>query len=321
MKEAEDKYNREVLAHADALRQLEEVKSTIEGLRRESHERVAEAETARAKLSGAEGSWAAQREAMVKELEDVNARVKELNEQNKVLHGHLESVSAQAAQIRQAGESAAGEGEGAEDGEGKDGEMRQVVAWLRREKEMAEMKLELNKQETARVRAQATHLARDLEEARSQLSEEREKAAKGAGSEEVHRELVEKIGQMSVLRESNATLRADKEAGERKIRDLEGRVTAMSAEIEPLKKEVGELKAEVEAKGSHVKRLEEESARWQARNSQLLAKVPSFFLSLLHALMSVDSMNASTPPSCKLSAMSSPKLNQTSRKSPPLSRP
>ena len=30
----------------------------------------------------------------------------------------------------------------------------------------------------ARVRAQATHLARDLEEARSQLSEEREKAAK-----------------------------------------------------------------------------------------------------------------------------------------------
>ncbi|KZV68448.1 hypothetical protein PENSPDRAFT_735917 [Peniophora sp. CONT] len=271
VKEAEEKYNREVLAHADALRQLEDVKVEIAQLRRESHENVAGAETARAKLSAAESSWAKQREAMQKEMEDVNARVKELNEQNKVLHGHLESVSAQAAQIRAAGDAATGEG--AEGGEGEqDGEMRQVVSWLRREKEMAEMKLELNKQETSRLRAQSTHLARDLDEARAQLSEEREKAAKNAGSEDVHKELVEKIGQMSVLRESNATLRADREAGIRRVKELEGRVEEMSKEIEPLREEVRGLKAEVEAKGGHVRRLEEESARWQARNSQLLAK-------------------------------------------------
>lgn len=166
VKEAEEKYNREVLAYADALRQLEDVKVEIAKLRRESHENVAGAETARAKLSAAESRWAKQREAMQKEMEDVNARVKELNEQNKVLHGYLESVSVQAAQIRAAGDAATGAGgEGTEGGEGEqDGEMRHVVNWLRREKEMAEMKLELNKQETSRLRAQSTHLARDLDE-------------------------------------------------------------------------------------------------------------------------------------------------------------
>ena len=37
------------------------------------------------------------------------------------------------------------------------------------------------------------------------------------------------------------------------------------------------VRAEVEARGVQVGRLEEESARWQARNSQLLAKVPLVF--------------------------------------------
>lgn len=68
-----------------------------------------------------------------------------------------------------------------------------------------------------------------------------------AGSEDVRREMLEKTraGQMSVLRESNATLRADKKSGERRIKELESRVTEMSAEIEPLDAEVRDLKAEV----------------------------------------------------------------------------
>ena len=65
----------------------------------------------------------------------------------------------------------------------------------------------------------------------------------------------------------------EREEAERRARELEGRVAEMSGEIEPLRVSVGELRAEVEVRGAHVKRLEEESARWQARNSQLLAKV------------------------------------------------
>lgn len=66
-------------------------------LERTSYEKVAEAETAKAKLADAESSRSGQREAFQKELEAGNARVKGLNGKNKVLHSHLESASSQPA--------------------------------------------------------------------------------------------------------------------------------------------------------------------------------------------------------------------------------
>lgn len=137
----------------------------------------------------------------------------------------------------------------------------------------------------------------------------------------MHKELVEKIGQMSVLRESNATLRADREAGTRRVKELEGRVEEMSREIEPLREEVRGLKAEVEAMGGHVRRLEEESARWQARNLQLLAKVRSSFKLVILGLMLLDSTSASILRNYRLFATSSLRLSPSSRRSPRLSLP
>lgn len=62
--------------------------------------------------------------------------------------------------------------EGEEDSsDGKLAELRSVVGWLRKEKEIVELQLELSKQETVRLKTQVDHLSQSLDQARTSLSE------------------------------------------------------------------------------------------------------------------------------------------------------
>ena len=97
-----------------------------------------------------------------------------MTEQNNVLHQHLDNVSSQAARIRQAADTSVGtlgEGETTDGTESKLSELRSVINYLRKEKEIVDMQLELGKQENARLKTQIGHLARDLEDTRATLSD------------------------------------------------------------------------------------------------------------------------------------------------------
>jgi nucleoprotein TPR len=84
---------------------------------------------------------------------------------------------------------------------------------------------------------------------------------------------VERINQLNILRESNATLRSDCEKYAKRARELDAKLKHLSAELEPTKEQARVAQAELEARDVQLKRLEAESHRWQERNAQLLSKV------------------------------------------------
>ena len=100
-----------------------------------------------------------------------------------------------------------------------------------------------------------------------------------AATDTQHAELVEKIQQLNLLRESNATLRADSEAHAKRSHELDVRLKGLIQELDPLREGSRTMRAELDARNEHVARLEEENRRWQERNSQLLTKV-GFFIYL-----------------------------------------
>ena len=83
-------------------------------------------------------------------------------------------MSSQATRIQQAADSSTaiitGDGDTA-DIDTKLSELRSVVAYLRKEKEIVDLQLELSKQENVRLRSQIEHLSQSLEETRATLSE------------------------------------------------------------------------------------------------------------------------------------------------------
>lgn len=86
------------------------------------------------------------------------------------MHDHLQNFGSQAARLEQNPPSADEEA-ATGDKVGSDDQLREVIRYLRREKDIGDLQLEFNKQELARLRQQLEFATRTLEEARSALTE------------------------------------------------------------------------------------------------------------------------------------------------------
>ncbi|KAG8925621.1 hypothetical protein FRC02_009537 [Tulasnella sp. 418] len=274
VQEANQKYERAVVDHAEAITAVSRLKEELSQARSQARDYQTSAETAQANLVSARSSWETQRSALDQQIAELKKRSDDLVQQNNILHQHLETVNEQAASIRQAANATVASlaETDVSDPDSAIGELRSVVTYLRREKEIVELQLDLNKQENARLKTQVDHLSRSLEETRSLLTAERENAAQAQASANQHAELMDKINQLNILRESNATLRAESEAQSKRASQLEGQLQMAMAELDPLKDQVRDLKAELETREQHVHVLEEESDRWKKRNTQLLSQ-------------------------------------------------
>lgn len=73
-KDAQEKYERELVAHAEGVRALAETKRALDEMRDRNRTIETEIETSRANQASAEASWKAQRETLQKELDDVQKR-------------------------------------------------------------------------------------------------------------------------------------------------------------------------------------------------------------------------------------------------------
>ncbi|TFY79631.1 hypothetical protein EWM64_g4383 [Hericium alpestre] len=314
VKALEEKYNQTVLAHAESIKTIDELRQKLAEVQSSTRNNLIAAETAKAQLASSEVSWTQQRQALEKEMADLTARSKELTEQNNMLHQHLESVTSQAARIRQAADATGATGEAELTDDTKLSELRAVIGYLRREKEILQMQLDLSKTENGRLRTQIGRLTQDLEQTKTALSEERERAVAAAATDAQHADLVEKINQLTILRESNATLRVDSEAHAKRARELDTKVKALTVELEPLREEARVAKAELEARNRDVERLQEESSRWQARNTQLLSKYdridPSEVQALKETIERLQSEKAAMESAVSSKEQDVQKLNQ-----------
>ena len=103
-----------------------------------------------------------------------NFSCQDLSSQNTTLHQHLESVSTQATRIRQAADASIAqpaEGEEViEDTDRRLSELRTVVSYLRKEKGIVDLQLEMSKQENERLKAYIERLTQTLQETRDTLS-------------------------------------------------------------------------------------------------------------------------------------------------------
>ncbi|KAK0441608.1 hypothetical protein EV421DRAFT_2082889 [Armillaria borealis] len=276
-KAAEERYSNELVAHAESRKTIEALNAQLATSQAAVRDSQVAADTATAKLAASERSWEKQKETLDAELAEVRRRHQGLTEQNKLLHAHLDDVSSQATRIKQAATSSdaptgEGEGEGVIGDDAKLSELRSLVGYLRKDKNISELQLDLCKQENLRLSKQVDHLTETLNETRATLSEERERAVQTAASATQHAELIERINQVNVLRESNATLRAESERHAKRVKQLDVQLKELSSQLEPAKEQARVAQAELEAGKVHIQRLEEENKRWQERNTQLLSK-------------------------------------------------
>jgi nucleoprotein TPR len=255
------------------------LREEIGNLRTEVRTLRTAAETATATLQSSESSWETQKTEYEREIREVRARADDLVKQNNILHQQFESVASQAQQIRQRTDSdlitleeSVSSQEiqvGKEDSvEG----LREIIKYLRREKEIVDIKYELLQQENRRLKQQLDRTTADLDETRVLLMSEREKEASAATTSAQHQELLAKINELNVLRESNVTLRNENERNTRRAAEFEAKASQLTSQLSPLEEKLRSYEAEIESKDDQMRLLTEDNERWKNRNQQILQK-------------------------------------------------
>ncbi|KAJ1891532.1 Filament-forming protein, partial [Kickxella alabastrina] len=248
------------------------------------------------------------RDKAADEIKSTRGQLADTRRQNSLLLAHLESLghevpdisvdpekvaaSAETDTAGGTGDTAAGTGTSSQTG------LRDVVVYLRRERDLATAQLELAQQESQRLQQQCTYTQRMLDEVRNELlqytptgdadplsndngSLRSESSAdiimKGNGPitlTATQRQSCQKqIKEILILRDSNSVLRSDMESTKRRLRDTERDLSHFrDQEVPRLQKDNGSLRAELQSVRTQVTQLTGMCEQWKQRHENMLAK-------------------------------------------------
>ena len=278
-KSAHENYERELVNHARDIETLNKLKDKHNRQSVDLERFKAASETAFTNLREAEVSWESQKSILQASLADAEKRCSELKDQNEKLHRQLEDVSAQALKIQQRANAPLATGvDGTTEGETATGtpeqqaaELRDIIQYVRRQKDILQCQHDLNMQESRRLKQQLETANRSLEEIRAQLMDERSRHQDIMVSKQQHEQLKEKADQANLLRESNTTLRAENERLQRRLARLEESERELQSKLEPLRGQLKQTMADLESTRQDLKDAGEDRERWRTRTLEIMA--------------------------------------------------
>ncbi len=169
-KDSQTNYERELVLHAADVQALSAMKEQLHSTEKSLKDSQIQLETFQRNMQSKEASWEEQKSLLRKQLTDVESTIKSLREQNDILHSQLETVTAQALKIQQQAKEPMASLEGATDTSEKTiRDLREVVRFLRSDKDILQCKYELLQQEKLRFQQQADHNTRLLAELEAKL--------------------------------------------------------------------------------------------------------------------------------------------------------
>lgn len=269
--QAQQNYENELVKHADAAKALQRVRSDHNDLKLEMKALKSDAQSARKSLDQSEDSWARSREGYEREITELKTGKENLATQNNHLHQQIETYSAQVNALKKHSSSRY-EGPDEDIPASNLDNLQEVIKYLRREKEIVDVQLELSAQEGKRLRQQLDYARSQLDDTRLRLNQQRRLQAENERSNLDHHKLVDTINELNTFRESSVTLRAEARQAQSALAASAKEVEELKAQIDPLQTEILQLKNERETSEGEMKLLKESSDRWQQRAQNILQK-------------------------------------------------
>ncbi|KAI9814620.1 MAG: hypothetical protein M1827_003176 [Pycnora praestabilis] len=270
--QAQQNYETELLKHAEAAKTLQKVRIDYNQLKIEVAGLRADAQAARDILQQNEESWTEFKERYERELTDMRTRREDVDAQNKLLHQQLEDVSKQISMLQQNRTAAAGDGDvGGAPPSGLEN-LQEVIKYLRREKEIVDLQYDLSVKEGKRMKQQLDYAQSQLDETRLKLDQERRAQVENDQSAMTHTQLMEKIAELNLFRESSVTLRNEAREAQLQLAKKAKRVEELFEQIQPMQTRLREVENEKEMQEGEMKLLKEDRDRYQQRIETILQK-------------------------------------------------
>lgn len=263
---AQQDYEHELAKHGETMRTLRNLRDEHNQLKTEIAQFKAQAEAAQATLAQNEEHWATTREQFESQLAEAQRNYDGAKQHNKTLLRQFDDYKSQIEDLKNNRASAAGD---AESSSADSSGLQEINDYLRREKEILEVQLNLKDQEVKRQEQQLTHCQTQLDQAREKLIAEQNKAQHGGSNLQ---NLQTQIEQLNVYRESTTTLRNENRRIEAQLAEKNAEMETLHNQLEPLQARVVELEGEIELQQGHLKAVEEDRDCWQKRHQDVLQR-------------------------------------------------
>ena len=273
----QQKYEREVMLHGTDLQALaklkDEVASHTSAIEKLSAEKVRAEET----LNEVRKAGNNLEQELKQERTNLKERIAELDEQNKCLLEQFTQLSDKMAAIQsklgQDGNESLGNISLTEDEARSSDQLREVVKYLRRERELATGRCDVAQAEAARLRAQWESASKHAQQVTAELAQERENKQVSMDTASRYGELLRKVHTVDALADSNRLLRQEKDSLHEKAETAKAQIQALQEQVEPLNVRLAEALAESETLEVEKKALEKEVEMYKKRTQELVEKL------------------------------------------------
>jgi hypothetical protein len=297
---AQANYDLQLQMHAADGRTLKELQEKSRSLEDSAIKARDEAARSQAALITAQQLWVAKEASLTSVQSELKNSLTTLKDQNALLHSSLTALGAELDKLRTAtpAEALSSSSSSSEEVEAlrvSSSQLREVVAYLRRQNEVLEGKKDLAEQRLQNAEEIAEQKQKMLDEVRAygkrlqdQLSAIQSApiegsimssvSSPGGGSLSVggglsvrvltldeHQRLLEKVSQVALLFESNKLLREENERAAASKQEAEKRSAELAATVGPLQAAQRAFSSEKQAWESERAMLKEESALWKTR--------------------------------------------------------
>ncbi|EGW30742.1 uncharacterized protein SPAPADRAFT_51949 [Spathaspora passalidarum NRRL Y-27907] len=247
--DVQNKYKSEMTKNTLLGSQIETLKNEVESKGNEIKQLNDELQAVKESLQLKQESLTSEKSQLETELSISNNKIVELKEQNDLLLNQLELTKGSST-----GEEELG------------GDFRQVVSYLRHEKETSEAKLLVAVEENQALKVNLEKLQYELSIANSALSNANQINLDVNLKEQA--ELSSQLEQLHILKESNSTLRQENSKKSEEIEKLNNKLVSMTNELEPLRSKVNELSTQIEFEKQQASLLSEENGRLKSTTAQ-----------------------------------------------------
>jgi len=245
----QEKYQTELQKNNDSLEEIGKLKNQVDSLQdnidKVKHELLqakSDLETKLQKLIG-------EKSKLEEELQSTSFTLQELKEQNAILLNQLEMNKPEIGE------------------NGSDNDLREVVRYLRLEKDSIEAKNYVTSQENQSLQVRINQLTNELSAVKNDVVFAQSKYLDLNDISKEREVLSEQLQQLNILRESNTTLRNESAEKVQKIQSLEQRLKELQSKVDPLTTQVNELTTNLEVANQKASLLEEENEILKSKSS------------------------------------------------------
>eukprot|EP01039_Chlorochromonas_danica_P002590 gene2590-2832_t len=223
-----------------------------------------------------------EREKNLDELTSLRSQLEALQQTNDHLHSQIQSYSVQIekafdqklANINSEGSLHVSTESTVEDIQGLKQasiETREVLRYMKREKEVLQAKVHVLESENTRYLGQLQSLQKTTDELRAELKKELDKHV-GVRSEEEFKKLLAEVDHLNLVRESNSHLRAENEDLSKKVITLTKQLHDEQAKLAPIQDSLRKVSAEKEALDLVNDQLTNDVSYWKTRLHALVSR-------------------------------------------------